>query len=178
MVGDARIEETLRLNRDPQDAADRLVEAANEAGGLDNITAIVIDVVQAPAGKSPSRRRRLRLAVVMFIAAFILVVGGAAGAFYLYAQSKAYLVLEGDSIVLYRGLTGDLSGLDFSWFEGSAPIDASKLLPTTREDLDKGKQYDSLQEAKDYMQRFAEEGQPEAAAGGGRGVLWQAEGRP
>ena len=57
---------------EPQDAADRLVRAANRAGGIDNITAIVLDVQRRRARRGhgcaerpprPSRRRR-RVAVV------------------------------------------------------------------------------------------------------------------
>jgi protein phosphatase len=44
-VGDAAIEAVLRSERDPQVAADRLVAAAREAGGRDNITAVVVDAV-------------------------------------------------------------------------------------------------------------------------------------
>jgi protein phosphatase len=44
MVDDATIAETLRQNEDPPAAADALVEAANEAGGEDNITVIVLDI--------------------------------------------------------------------------------------------------------------------------------------
>lgn len=43
MVEDNSIESVLTSESDPQGAADRLVEAANEAGGDDNITVVVID---------------------------------------------------------------------------------------------------------------------------------------
>lgn len=45
MIDDARIEEILRTVADPQEAADRVVAAALEAGGRDNATAVVVDVV-------------------------------------------------------------------------------------------------------------------------------------
>ena len=45
LVGDTLIAEILMLNPDPRDAADRLVAAALEAGGDDNATAVVVDVV-------------------------------------------------------------------------------------------------------------------------------------
>jgi serine/threonine protein phosphatase PrpC len=45
MITDAAIEEILAAVPDPRDAADALVRAALEAGGRDNATAIVIDVV-------------------------------------------------------------------------------------------------------------------------------------
>jgi protein phosphatase len=42
MVLDADIERIVRAAADPQDACDRLIEAANAAGGEDNISAVVI----------------------------------------------------------------------------------------------------------------------------------------
>ena len=45
MVDDDAIEAVLTGSGDPRDAADRLVSAALEAGGRDNATAVVVDVV-------------------------------------------------------------------------------------------------------------------------------------
>ena len=44
MVGEDRIAEILGEREDPQAAADALVEAANEAGGQDNITVVILDI--------------------------------------------------------------------------------------------------------------------------------------
>ncbi|MEO9324438.1 protein phosphatase 2C domain-containing protein [Nocardioides sp. C4-1] len=45
MIDDAAIGEILTRTADPRDAADRLVAAAVAAGGRDNATAVVVDVV-------------------------------------------------------------------------------------------------------------------------------------
>lgn len=45
LVDDSHIEAVLTSSPDPRDAADRLVAAALEAGGDDNATALVVDVV-------------------------------------------------------------------------------------------------------------------------------------
>lgn len=44
-VDDPTIADLLRTERDPQRAADELVRMANEAGGRDNITVVVVDVL-------------------------------------------------------------------------------------------------------------------------------------
>jgi protein phosphatase len=49
MVGEPDIRTILTANAEPQMTADALVEAANAAGGQDNITAVVIDVVEDDA---------------------------------------------------------------------------------------------------------------------------------
>jgi serine/threonine protein phosphatase PrpC len=49
MVGEEQIAEILRTTSDPQAASKRLIEAANAGGGVDNVTAVVVDVVGVPA---------------------------------------------------------------------------------------------------------------------------------
>jgi PPM family protein phosphatase len=46
MVPDTQIRETLDSTEDPQQACTTLVEMANDAGGLDNITALILDFDQ------------------------------------------------------------------------------------------------------------------------------------
>src|SRR5207253_9685600 len=45
MVGRQRIQEILESEAEPQAACDRLIDAANRAGGDDNITVIVVDFI-------------------------------------------------------------------------------------------------------------------------------------
>ena len=54
-VADPDIASTLTLEQDPQTAADRLVEKANEAGGGDNITVIVLDVLDGDDPPDPTQ---------------------------------------------------------------------------------------------------------------------------
>jgi PPM family protein phosphatase len=59
MIDDAEIETILRETGDPGEAADRMVAAAVSAGGEDNATAVVVDVVGSAAdgvdGAAPNR---------------------------------------------------------------------------------------------------------------------------
>jgi serine/threonine protein phosphatase PrpC len=54
-VVDVDIASTLTLESDPQVAADRLVDKANEAGGGDNITIIVLDVLDGDEPPDPTQ---------------------------------------------------------------------------------------------------------------------------
>jgi serine/threonine protein phosphatase PrpC len=55
MVRDAEIEAVLKETPDPQEAVERLVRMANRAGGVDNITAVILDFAEgdpsAPANE-------------------------------------------------------------------------------------------------------------------------------
>src|SRR2546423_6654351 len=45
MLSDDTIAQTLRRHADPQQAADTLVDMANQAGGDDNITVVLVDAL-------------------------------------------------------------------------------------------------------------------------------------
>jgi PPM family protein phosphatase len=51
MVPDGQIREILGRNPDPQPAVDELVKEANRAGGIDNITAVILDFIDDGSGK-------------------------------------------------------------------------------------------------------------------------------
>ena len=53
MVRERDIERMARTESDPQRLADALVAAANTAGGEDNITVVVIDVLEVDAARAP-----------------------------------------------------------------------------------------------------------------------------
>lgn len=56
-IDDDEIHEVLQATSSPQDAADELVRRAREAGGRDNITVVVVDVVEAdPDEEHPDDR--------------------------------------------------------------------------------------------------------------------------
>ena len=57
MIDDAAVETILRETGDPRDAADRLVAAAVSAGGEDNATAVVVDVVGLASDSARDSRR-------------------------------------------------------------------------------------------------------------------------
>ncbi len=59
MIGDDEIEEILQRVADPRDAADELVRAALAAGGRDNATAVVVDVVGLVKDASYDSQRQL-----------------------------------------------------------------------------------------------------------------------
>ena len=58
MVGEDDIRRTLAEASDPQEAADRLVELANGAGGLDNITVVVLDFAEGDGVELGERAAR------------------------------------------------------------------------------------------------------------------------
>ena len=54
-IADSEISQVLRDNSDPQVAVDLLIEMANEAGGRDNVTIIIVDVLEGDDPPDPTQ---------------------------------------------------------------------------------------------------------------------------
>ena len=61
MIDDEEMRGILDSVPDPRDAADALVAAALEAGGRDNATVVVVDVVGSAESSYDAERQRLSL---------------------------------------------------------------------------------------------------------------------
>ena len=183
MIDDASIEAILGFNPDPTAACDALVDEALAAGGLDNVTVIVVDLLgteadaSVPAEEAGAKKRKKRarktgagrsFAPLIWALAFVAVVAAACGGFYYYAQNSYYLIAEDGYVVLYQGLPGDFAGLSLSWELEATDIDTSLLAPTTASRLERGISVDSLEEAEaqleEYRTTVAEAEAAEAAA--------------
>ena len=104
MVNEEQIQAIVETEPDPQRAADRLVRAANRAGGIDNITVVVLDAQDgdvrkdpAPSAAGPSsaeeedggirRRRAIRWIAGAVLALVVLVA--------VWAVARSYITASG-----------------------------------------------------------------------------------
>ena len=79
MLDDEAITKILGAYRNPQLCADELVNAANEAGGHDNITAVVVDVGGAgAAAETAEHRKSVIVAALIGLLALALIIGAIA----------------------------------------------------------------------------------------------------
>ena len=169
MIYDTKIEAILKDYKDVNTCCDELINAALKAGGLDNITAIVIDPLKsedasglrqsfkgakagAKAGGSRGKRAgknagKRRIFPVIWALVFVAVLAGSAFGFYAYAQNSYYVIAQDGNVAIYRGLPGSVAGLHMSWLEENTDIAVDKLAPTTAERLSEGISVDSLEDA-------------------------------
>ncbi|MFN8233659.1 MAG: Stp1/IreP family PP2C-type Ser/Thr phosphatase [Actinomycetota bacterium] len=145
MVTTEQIRAILEANPSPQDAATRLVRAANRAGGIDNITVIVVDAhgddvggtgpATGPGGASggatarPPRRRGVpggarRWVVGIAVAAVALLALIALGRSYLDRQW--YVGESNGNVAIFRGIPAELAGLRFSRLQVETDIPAAE----------------------------------------------------
>jgi serine/threonine protein phosphatase PrpC len=166
MVPDEEIRAVLEESRDPQEAAERLVRAANGAGGVDNITAVVLDVTEngaptparareatsvptpvAPLRTSvappPSKAERpprpgVRKAVVWSAVALAVAILGLVG-LRLYLDSQWYVGVSEGRVAIFRGVPAEVAGLRLSSVvvETTIPAEEAEALEFYR-DLSEG----------------------------------------
>ncbi len=153
MVTERQVQAILEAEPDAQKAAERLVRAANRAGGLDNITVVVLDVHEEEEGSgtsSPdshanrhgagggsagaSRRWGLRAGAAV-IAATVLLVG-----IRVYTDRQWYVGEADGHVAVYQGIPATIGGLRFSHVveeEPDLPATTVERLPFYA-DLEKG----------------------------------------
>jgi len=128
MVTEDQIQAILENEPDPQHAADRLIRAANRAGGVDNITALVLDAHEPERGDAdeppgaatgvvggadPGRRGRMRRrAARAGLVVLVLVAAASVGRHYIDAQW--YVGVSNGQVAVFQGIPASPLGYKLS----------------------------------------------------------------
>lgn len=152
MLTDDFIADILLTEPDPGEAATRLVEAANRAGGYDNITVVVVDITGDAANASgpargtenAARRAASRLLWVVSALALLVVTGWFASS---YAWSRAYLVNDGGYVAVYEGIPGSFAGMRLNRLVEVTDVPVSSLDAPQQARLQEGIQFGALEDA-------------------------------
>lgn len=184
MVRERDIERLLAGEPDPQRAAERLVDEANEAGGVDNVTVVVLDVIEVsgddppdpavlaaePAPRvprpepapdvepapvevpRPGLARRIRGAALLVVP-LVVILAVAIAAVGWYARRSYFVGLDGEQVVLYRGVPGGVLGWDPTVEERTGLV-AADLGPIARRAVADGAARGSRATAQRYIERI------------------------
>ena len=157
MIEDPEIEDILRHTHDPQRCASNLVDAALDAGGLDNVTVIVVDVKGFSQKKEQKHIRKSRALFTFFAIALVALFALAAFGGYQYVNNSAYLIEENGKVSVYRGIPDELFGMPLSSLEKTTSIEVDKLQPGVANRIKEGMKVDSLEEADRLLQSYEDE---------------------
>ena len=128
VVDKAVMERILSRYDDPQICADQLIQAAIDAGGPDNITAIVIDIGADTTHHERDRKKSRRNALIVFLA-FVLVLAGAAFGVHAWINNSAYLADHDGKVAIYKGVNGEILGHRFDQLERVTTVNTADLAP-------------------------------------------------
>jgi PPM family protein phosphatase len=177
MVQPDTIAATLRREEDPTRAATQLVDAANAAGGEDNITVLVVAVTdeapeRAPVkaiepleavvvddepAPEPGERRRSRARgvgrVLLWALPILVVLGVAIGAVGWYARKSYYVGLDQQRVTVFKGVPGGLVGWNPT-IERRTRLDASDLRPADLAAVKGHETFSSAADAEAFVARI------------------------
>ena len=179
MVTEDQIQAILETTESPQQAADRLVKAANRAGGIDNISVVVIDAIGEGDAAAASRRRvaapsgrtLARWGLRAGIAILVLLVLFFAGRWYLDRQW--YVGADGENVAIFQGVPLRIVGIDLGWVVQRTNVPAEEVAALeTYPSFEDGIPVADRREADDLvaqMQQDVRAARREAAQPGGGG---------
>jgi len=156
MVTDGQIREILSTTADPQEAVDALVRVANRAGGIDNITVVILDfdegevpgradttearVPYQPAVERPmdpraparvARGRRVGIGAGIAVTIGVLAFVGLR----LYLDTQWFVGVYNGRVAVFRGIPAEVGGIGLHSVvvETSIPAEDAQALPFYRE---------------------------------------------
>jgi protein phosphatase len=193
MIAREQLLAILEAAAEPQDAAERLVRAANHAGGIDNITVVVLDAVEGepdPVSRPPRaataarphasangagaarRRTWLRAGIAAGVAVVVLIA--AYTGFRTWLDSRWYLGVANGHVAIYRGIPATVLGVDLSEPDLETDVSALRVerLPLY-DDLASGINVDSREDALARIEQMrvdiANSAKPDGGGGGAGG---------
>ena len=152
MVSDGDIERIAAQSGTAQVCTDNLVDAALAAGGSDNVTVIVVDVVNDGRLKELSRKHRRNALIVMASILAALAVGALVTFFSI--SHSVYLGVKDGSVAIYSGVAHAPFGLTLHWLQDETSVKLSDLPEDTRNRLYGGIPQEDMEDAQQTVESY------------------------
>jgi len=174
MVRPEEIATILGRELDPKRAAQLLVDAANAAGGEDNVTALILEAVEVPEevavapvvddgrdaagrrGRPPKPRRRpgrTLFRIAIWALPILLVLGVAFAVVGWYARNTYFVGIDRSRVTVFQGVQGGLLIWDPT-IERRTDLNPDDLTTAQREDVTGGRKFSSRSDADAYVSRL------------------------
>lgn len=155
MIPDSEIEALAVSSATPQQAADNLVAAALTAGGADNVTVVVVDVLND--GLAEAARKKLLRRIAALSGAFAAVIVIAALITFVFIRTEWYLGVNGTTVGLYRGVQGELLGMSLSELVGTSTVEVTDLPVALQDQLESGIRVNNEEEGRAAIDSYHEQ---------------------
>lgn len=157
MLEDDEIQAVMNRIPDPQQCASMLVNGALVAGGLDNVTVIIANVIGSRARARKRMALRTKLTAFFIIVLLALCLGGAIWGGSAYLHHTAYLAAsESGTVTVYRGVPGEVLGFSYSELVEETDIPVSELPLSAAESIssEQGMRVGSVEEALEIVAEY------------------------
>ena len=149
MISDGEIERIAVQSSTAQICTDNLVDAALAAGGSDNVTVVVVDLVDdGHVRRAAAKHRRNALIAVAAVLAVLLV--GAIITIFSITRS-VFLGVKDDAVAVYTGIPHAPFGLKLYWLEDETSVQLEDLPEDTQSRLREGIPQNSIESANDTV---------------------------
>ena len=155
MCPDEQIEDIAVSTTTAQKCADALVQAALFAGGYDNVTVVVVDVARDVAAERHARELRRRVLFGALAAAAVIAL--AFGGLSLVVKSSYFVGTENGNVAIFRGMNGDLFGMNLYELNERTDVNVDALPDATRKSLEEGIAVSSQAEAVATVDSYREQ---------------------
>ncbi|MDO5118989.1 MAG: Stp1/IreP family PP2C-type Ser/Thr phosphatase [Coriobacteriales bacterium] len=155
MVEDSEIEAIAVSSATPQAAADNLVAAALTQGGHDNITVVVIDILDDGSVEQHHKRNRRAFligALVTLIALAVLMTAGA-----LFVRHSWFVGANGRTVGIYQGIHADILGHPLYSLVETTSVELKDLPETVVKALNEGVPVSSEAEAAATVESYRDQ---------------------
>lgn len=155
MIPDGEIENIATQSSTAQICTDNLVDAALAAGGSDNCTVVVVDVVDDGKLREISKRRRRNvIAVISAVVALLALIGVIALA---SVANSVYLGVKDDAVAIYKGIPNKVMDFELHWLEDETSVMLSDLPEDTQNRLREGIPQKSVEAAAKTVSKYREQ---------------------
>ena len=152
MIPDSQIEALAVSSATPQQAADNLVAAALTAGGADNVTVVVVDVLND--GSAERSRNHLAKRVGMMSGILVGVLAVTFAIVVAFVRGEWYLGTNGDTVGIYRGVNSSFMGISLSSLVETSAVSVSDLPSSVQDQLKQGIRVSNEQAGRETLNAY------------------------
>ncbi len=176
MIPDSEIEAVAVSSATAQQAADNLVASALTAGGLDNVTVVVADVLDD--GSTELGRQRFLRRVSMVCAAFAIVAAIAVIAVVVFIRSEWYLGDNNGTVGIYQGVNASFMGIQMSSLVEESAVSVTDLPSSVQDQLASGIRVTNEETGRETLNAYRAQIDAEKSAAASVAAEAQSEGDP
>lgn len=152
MIADSQLEALAVSSATPQQAADNLVAAALTAGGLDNVTVVVVDVVDD--GTAEKSRRRLAKRAFGVTATLVGMLLATILVCLAFIRGEWYLSVNGDTVGIYQGINANVLGIPLGNLVETSAVAVADLPASVQDQLEQGIRVANEQAGRDTLDAY------------------------